>query len=401
MRRRLRRRTVSPSCQATDTINLTDTITLKLSGDFLARPVRAEFHPGSAVVRASPGDAHIDASARLDAKAPSTGPWIPIGSVSSSRLELSAAHVALGLTGTLNGDMELTAELGLDSASLVIDFSEGDSLMKETVSRQPTRSPLSLSVKWSSKIGFSLGGQPKLQINLPIQQSLAGIATLQQIGFALGAASGNRLEFDAMLTGSTSIGPVTLEVQNVGFAIFIVPSADSDPPGVLGNIDFDFGFKSPTGVGAAIDIAGLTGGGFLSHDEVASQYAGMMQLSYQQFQLQAFGLIATKLPTGPGYSMVAMIDATFPPIELVAGFTLNGVGGLFGINRTIGTDALQAALKAHTLSNFLFAKNPVANARNFSPICRRSSHQLRVVTSLDHCCRSGGERRRSSRSTWP
>jgi hypothetical protein len=35
---------------------------------------------------------------------------------------------------------------------------------------------------------------------------------------------------------------------------------------------------------------------------------------------------------------------------------------LFGANRTISIDALQAGLKAHTLANFLFAKNPVANA---------------------------------------
>ncbi len=350
------------SGQASDTLNLTDSITLKLTGDFLARPVRAEFHPGHAVLRATPGDTNIDASARFDAKAPTATPWMPIGSATSSRLELSAAHVAIGLTGTLDGDMELTAEVGLDTAAIVIDFSEGDSLMQDTVANKPTKNPLALTIKWSSKTGFSLGGQPKLQISIPVQQRLAGIVTIQQISFALGPASGNRLEFDAMVTASASIGPVALEVQNVGLAIFVSPSADADPPGVLGNVDFGFGFKSPSGVGASLDVSGLTGGGFLSHDDATSQYAGMLQLSYQEFQLQAFGLIATKLPTGPGYSMVAMIDATFPPIELVAGFTLNGVGGLLGINRTISIDALQAGIKAHTLSNFLFARNPVANA---------------------------------------
>jgi hypothetical protein len=350
------------SGKAADTINLTDSLSIKLAGDFLARPVRAEFHPGRSVLRATPGDTRVDASARLDAKAPAAGPWIPIGSPTSSRLEVSAAHVAIGLTGTLDSDLELTAEVGIDTAALVIDFGESDSLMQNTVSKQPARSALSLTVKWSSKSGFSLGGQPRLQIKLPLQQSLAGVATLQQIGLALGPAPGNRLEFDATLTGTTSIGPVTLEVQDVGLALFLTPSGDADPPGVLGNIHFDFGFKSPSGVGLAVDVAGLTGGGFLSHDDAAAQYAGMLQLVYQQFQLQAFGLVATRLPTGPGYSLVAMIDANFPPIELVAGFTLNGVGGLLGIHRTISKNALQAALKAHTLSNFLFAKNPVANA---------------------------------------
>jgi hypothetical protein len=87
----------------------------------------------------------------------------------------------------------------------------------------------------------------------------------------------------------------------------------------------------------------------------------MLQLSYQSFQLQAFGLIATKLPTGPGYSMVAMIDATFPPIELVAGFTLNGVGGLLGVNRTISTDALEAGIKAPELFTLLGAFHIVSD----------------------------------------
>ncbi|HUJ31227.1 MAG TPA: DUF6603 domain-containing protein [Candidatus Acidoferrum sp.] len=348
--------------KATDTIALTDTITLTLAGDILARPVRAEFHPGIAVLRATPGDAHFDATAKMAFKAPATGPWIPFGSSDSSHFELSAAHVAFGLSGTVDGDLELTAEIGLDRAALVIDFSEGDSLMQDTVASQPTKSPLSLVVKWSSKTGFSFGGQPKVQVNIPVQETLSSIATLQQIGFALGLGANNRLEFDAMLTAGTTVGPVQMSIKEVGVAIFITPVADTDPPGNLGNIDLGFGFKSPSGVGIGTDVAGLTGGGFLEYDPAQSQYAGMLQLAYQQYQLQAYGLITTVLPTGPGYSFIAMIDANFPPIELVAGFTLNGVGGLLGINRTVSTDALEAGIKAHTLSNFLFAKNAIANA---------------------------------------
>lgn len=347
---------------ATDTIALTDTITLTLAGDLLARPVRAEFHPGIAVLRATPGDAHFDATAKMAFKAPSTGPWIPFGSSDSSHFELSAAHATLGLSGTLDGDLELTVEIGLDTAAIVIDFSEGDSLMQDTVANQPTKNPLSLTIKWSSKTGFSLGGQPKIQVNIPVQESLGSVATLQQIGFALGLGANDRFEFDAMLTGGATIGPVQLSIKEVGVAIYITPVADTDPPGNLGNIDLGFGFKSPSGVGIGIDTSGITGGGFLEHDDAESQYAGMLQLGYQQWQLQAYGLITTVLPTGPGYSFIAMLDANFPPIELVAGFTLNGIGGLLGVHRTVSIDALEAGLKAHTLSNFLFAKNAVANA---------------------------------------
>src|SRR5205823_6610126 len=73
-------------------------------------------------------------------------------------------------------------------------------------------------------------------------------------------------------------------------------------------------------------------------------------------------LIATKLPTGPGYSLVAMIDAEFPPIPLGLGFTLNGAGGLFGLHRTANIDALRAAFAARTLSKLLFPTDPIADA---------------------------------------
>jgi hypothetical protein len=182
--------------KAADALTLSDRVTLKLSGDFLVRPVRAEMHPSSAIVRASGGDSHVDAAARLDAKALAAAPWIVFGNGDSSRLEVSAAHASLGMSGELDGDLDLQVEVGLDSAALVIDLSEGDGFV-QTLSSQPARSLLSLVVKWSRKSGFSLGGQPRLAITLPVGQSLGDFATLDSVGFALGAADGNSVALDA------------------------------------------------------------------------------------------------------------------------------------------------------------------------------------------------------------
>ena len=118
--------------QAADTIALSDRITLKLSGDVLEGPVCAEVHPGSAVVRATPGDAQVAATVQLAAKAPSGSPWIAIGAAGSSRLEVAAAHVGLGLSGQVDGDLDFSAEVGLDAGTLVIDFSDADSFVKNT-----------------------------------------------------------------------------------------------------------------------------------------------------------------------------------------------------------------------------------------------------------------------------
>ena len=74
-------------------------------------------------------------------------------------------------------------------------------------------------------------------------------------------------------------------------------------------------------------------------------------------------MLDTKLPDGSdGFSFLLIITFEFPPIQLGFGFTLNGVGGLGGINRTMVIDALQAGLRAHTLDDILFPPDPVANA---------------------------------------
>lgn len=271
-----------------------------------------------------------------------------------SFLEVSELHFAAGVDATA-GAPDVYVEAGVKGATVTIATGDADSFLASITPKDGLTTHFDFDAEWSQRGGLRLNGGARLDATIPVNATL-GPFTVQSAYIGL-AADGNSATLELSANGSAAIGPIQATVARLGFTLNV---AFQD--GNLGPVDFSLGFKPPSGVGLSIDAAGVTGGGFLSHDDRASQYAGMMQLSYQQFQLQAFGLITTKLPTGPGYSMVAMIDATFPPIELVAGFTLNGVGGLFGANRTISTGALQAGLKAHTLSNFLFVKNPVANA---------------------------------------
>ncbi len=80
--------------------------------------------------------------------------------------------------------------------------------------------------------------------------------------------------------------------------------------------------------------------------------------------LTAIGLLNTRLPGGePGYSLIIIITGSgFPPIQLGLGFTLTGVGGLVGINRTIDADVLQSGLRTGSLNAVLFPQDPVKNA---------------------------------------
>ena len=81
----------------------------------------------------------------------------------------------------------------------------------------------------------------------------------------------------------------------------------------------------------------------------------------------AMAILDTKDSAGndlpsPGFSFFMAIAAELPPIQLGFGFTLNGVGGLVGINRRMDADALLSGVREGALDSIMFPKDPVANA---------------------------------------
>ena len=108
----------------------------------------------------------------------------------------------------------------------------------------------------------------------------------------------------------------------------------------------------------------VAGGGFIQFDPAKGQYAGILDVELAGIiQVKIIGILDTKLPDGShGYSFLLIVTFDLPPIQLGFGFTLNGVGGLFGVNRTMAIDALHAGLRAHTLDSILFPVDPIVNA---------------------------------------
>jgi hypothetical protein len=114
----------------------------------------------------------------------------------------------------------------------------------------------------------------------------------------------------------------------------------------------------------SINASAITGGGYLLFDQEKEQYAGILYLAIKdKIAITAIGLLTTRLPDGrKGFSLLLIITAEFPPIQLGYGFVLLGVGGLIGVNRTMLLDVLRAGIKNKTLDSILFPKNPIANA---------------------------------------
>jgi hypothetical protein len=150
-------------------------------------------------------------------------------------------------------------------------------------------------------------------------------------------------------------------LRSAAAAPSVTPAASAT--GNLGSFDLAMGFRPPSGVGLAISAGAVTGGGYLFFDPDRGEYAGAAELSAGMLSLKAIGLLTTRLPDGrPGFSLLLVVTADFPPIQLGFGFTLLGVGGLLGVHRTVALDALRAGVRTRALDAVLFPKGPVANA---------------------------------------
>ena len=169
---------------------------------------------------------------------------------------------------------------------------------------------------------------------------------------------GDGLNLEASAAGSLVLGPLTVTVDRIGLATKI-----SFERGNMGFFGLSASFKPPEGLGLSIDAGGIKGGGFLKFDSDKGEYFGAMELEFQDmFSMKALGILNTKMPDGSkGFSFLIIITAEFTPIQLGFGFTLNGVGGLLGMNRTVRIDVLKEGIKTNAIKSILFPEDVVAN----------------------------------------
>ncbi|MGC4070212.1 MAG: hypothetical protein QM784_37240 [Polyangiaceae bacterium] len=247
----------------------------------------------------------------------------------------------------------------LEKAKAVIALNEGDGFLRSLTSGKPIEASFELAASFgvSSGLRFELGG---LSVTLPLHVTFAGVridGLTVTLPISL-SRPGLPIDFSTRL--GVSLGPVDCVVDQIGLETTL---SFGGPGPNLGFVDFSAGFKGPSGIGIAVDAGPVCGGGFLSLDKEAGRYSGSLELKVFSISVKAFGLLDTKFPDGhQGYSFVVVIIAEFTPIQLGFGFTLLGVGGLLGINRTVNEDALGDAVRTGSLEHLLFPRNPVADA---------------------------------------
>lgn len=341
---------------------LTDQLTLDLQSTVgLDSGVALQFRPGrntsiKAGLLTDSIEDHISGTAlvSLTWAAPDKGKYTLLSFPGGGSIQVGSISFSGGVD-VLQGSLSPSFALTLSGGQASLSSNGADSFTSSVVPASGVNSTFDVGVRWSADHGFSFEGSASAAIDLALNLSL-GPLRIDSIHLEL-LPSASGLAIETSVTCDAKVGPVAVTLQRFGVLSTLVAQN-----GNLGPVDVSLSFKPPSGAGLAVDAAGVTGGGFLAHDDAKHEYSGVLQLQFNDLALQAFGLIVTEVAGGAGYSLIALIDADFPPVQLGWGFTLDGVGGLLALHRSASTDALHAALKANTLSNILFPKNAITNA---------------------------------------
>jgi hypothetical protein len=286
-----------------------------------------------------------------------------IGAADGSHFELVAASALGGARFHSSGKYEVFVELGIQGAKIVIKPApdESDSFLAQLLPADGLSIGTDVTVGVSSTQGLYFGGSGGLEIHLPAHISL-GPVEIQGAMIAVRFRDGGiPIELGATIKGDLSV--LTAVVENIGLTATITFPADQK--GNMGPANLALEFKPPNGVGLTIDAGVVKGGGYLYLDFDRGEYAGALELTIADFlSVKAIGLISTKLPGGqPGFSMLVIITAEFSPgFQLGYGFTLNGVGGLLGLNRGMLLEPIAAGVRTGAINGILFPTNVVENA---------------------------------------
>ncbi len=273
-------------------------------------------------------------------------------------------HLQLGKT-ELEGLVKLNdygIKAGTKDSSLIISGGDADSFINKILPSGKIKINFHLLLGYSKIRGFFIEGGAGFFIAIPLHKEL-GPLNLQTltIGFKAGYKEEAEIELESSIGFSLTLGPLTAVVERIGLASNVAFPVEN---GNVGKANIKFDFKPPSGIGLSVDAAAVKGGGFLLFEPDQSRYSGVMELTFsKKISLKAIGLLTTKLPDGSdGFSLLIIISAEFQPIQLGFGFTLNGVGGLLGLNRTVKIDVLRQGIKNNAIASIMFPTNIVKNA---------------------------------------
>jgi len=286
-------------------------------------------------------------------------PWKLIGFGDGAGISLGAAE--LSAEAMLSGStQELIAKLSLEQLKLFIDLSESDSFIAEVLPIDGFEIGFDVNALWSSRTGLSVTALADTEFDIPLNLSLGPInIPLLRIGVI---PSPDELEVWFGVSASADIAIIKAAIEDIGLRARLTRT--SDGAGMLGDFDLTVSFRPPRGIGVAIGAPGspISGGGYLRIDHAAGRYDGIIDLQIVKVGITAIVLLDTQELESGAWSMFFALFIELPSIQLGFGISLDGVGGVAGIHRTLDPDALLEAVRSGAMDTVLFPDNPIADA---------------------------------------
>lgn len=308
-----------------------------------------------------------DVRLAVEASRSNTAPaFLIVGTAAGSRMEVQSPKAQVQLTAhfdTANRRVAIEPEIkgSLHGGKLVINGEGADSFIGKLLSGLNIESNFDVDLAWSPSRGLVFAGSAALEIAIPTHVSLGPLEILV-LYLRAGLAADGSIPVELSGGFAAALGPLKASVDRLGLtANFAFPQQG----GNVGPADVTFAFKPPNGVGLSLDAGIIKGGGYLFIDPDRGEYAGALELAFSEFiNLKAIGIITTRMPDGSqGFSLLILITAEFGNgLQLGFGFTLLGVGGLLGLNRTMNFQALLEGVRTGAVESIMFPRDVIANA---------------------------------------
>lgn len=301
----------------------------------------------------------INIGASLEARQKeNTGEIVLVGEPGSSRIAIEGPGLKVFVAN--RGEIDAGIEASLQALRLVVSGGDGDGFINVILGDTGITAEVGFGVGVSKQAGVYFVGSGGLEVKLPTHIEL-GPLEIQGLTIALKFIEGD-FKLDSGVDIKLDLGALVGVVENIGISSIL---SFPDEGGNLGPADLGFAFKPPNGVGLSINAGVVSGGGYLYFDFDAEEYAGVLELDLSGIvSVKAIGLITTKMPDGSkGFSLLLIITAEFgSPIQLGYGFTLSGVGGLLGLNRTMRLEVIAEGIRSGGINSIMFPRNVVENA---------------------------------------
>ena len=351
--------TITIDSNINETWNLTLTTTADLNAGFgLEIRPPAQLQVATDLLGSASFVSDFETTLKIEQKQPDSEEIVIVGSSTGTHLYYKGVEIN-GFVKKSASDTDFGGELVVKELGLVIQAGDGDGFLQKILPDGGMRNEFDLGLGYSLQRGFYFIGKSAFEFRFASQINIGPVEIRDLLvsfepsaeGIGTGLATSVKVE----------LGPFTAVIEEFGLnATFNFPESGSS----FGLSNIDVGFRPPKGIGMSLDAGVVKGGGYLFFDFDNAEYAGVLELTIQEvISVKAIGLLTTRMPDGSnGFSLLLIITAEFTPIQLGFGFTLNGVGGLIGVNRTMVLQALRDGVQTGSIDNIMFPTDPVANA---------------------------------------